>query len=87
MKERLKYSHNDNYNFQTRIEWYPVGYKLNKKTITKQFQKLHYLACHAPKPVAKKWKSAYNLFHSKHFASKGKASMRFLNKWTAHSWL
>ena len=87
MKERLRYGHNDNYNFQTRIEWFPAGYKLNKKTIVKQFQKLHYLACHSPEPVAKKWKSVYNLFEKKHFASGGKASMRFLNTWTAHSWL
>jgi len=77
----------ESYNWQTRIEWYPAGYRLNKKTISKQFRKLHYLACHAPEPVAKKWKSAYNLFDRKHFASGGKASMRFLNKWTAHSWL
>jgi hypothetical protein len=87
MKERLKYGRSDNYNFQTRIEWYPVGYKLNKKTIVKQFGKLHYLACHAPEPVAKKWKSAYNQFEKKYFASSGNASMRFLNTWTAHSWL
>jgi hypothetical protein len=87
MKERLKYGRSDSYNWQTRIEWYPAGYKLNKKTITKQFQKLHYLACHAPEPVAKKWKSAYNQFEKKHFAHGGKASMRFLNTWTAHSWL
>lgn len=87
MKERLRYGHNDNYNFQTRIEWFPVGYKLNKKTIAKQFGKLHYLACHSPKPIAKKWQSAYNIFMTKHFATKGKASMRFLNKHTCHSWL
>ena len=87
MKERLKYGRTDNYNWQTRIEWYPAGYKLNKRTIVKQFQRLHYLACHAPEPIAKKWKSAYNQFDKKYFASGGKASMRFLNKWTAHSWL
>ena len=87
MKERLAYGRTDPYNWQTRIEWYPVGYKLNKKTIAKQFQKLHYLACHAPEPVAKKWHSAYNQFSNKHFANRGKASIRFLNTWTAHSWL
>ena len=87
MKQRLKYGCTDNYNWQTRVGWYPAGYGINKRTISKQFQKLHYLACHAPEPIAKKWKSAYNQFENKHFASKGKASMRFLNKWTAHSWM
>jgi hypothetical protein len=87
MKQRLKHGRSDSYSWQTRIEWFPVGYKLNKKTIAKQFGKLHYLACHAPKPVALKWKAAYNLFEKKHLADGGKASMRFLNNWTAHSWL
>lgn len=87
MKQRLKYGQNDNYNWQTRIEWFPAGYGLNKRTIAKQFQKLHYLACHAPKLVAKRYKSAYTLFENKHFARKGKASMRFLNRYTCHSWL
>jgi hypothetical protein len=87
MKQRLKYGQSDTYNWQTRNEWYPAGYKLNQKTIVKQFQKLHYLACHAPEPVAKKWKAAYNQFEKKHFANSGNASMRFLNTWTAHSWL
>lgn len=87
MKQRLKYGRTDNYNWQTRIEWYPVGYSINKRTIAKQFQKLHYLACHAPKPVTMKYKLAYNQFENKYLASKGNASMRFLNTWTAHSWL
>jgi hypothetical protein len=76
-----------NYNFQSRVEWYPVGYKLNQRTIVKTFQRLHYLACHAPKPIAKKYKSAYNNFENKYFANRGKASMRYLNTHTAHSWL
>lgn len=87
MRMRLKYGRTDNYNWQTRTEWFPVGYGVNKKTIAKQFQKLHYLACHSPESVAKKWQPAYNAFQTKHFATKGKASMRFLNTWTAHSWL
>jgi len=88
MKARLRTGRNDHYQpWQTRAEWFPVGYKLNKKTISKQFGKLHYLACHSPKPIALKWQSAYNTFMNTHFADKGKASMRFLNNWTAHSWL
>jgi hypothetical protein len=87
MKQRLKYGRTDVYNWQTRIEWYPAGWGFNKRTIFKQFNKLHYLACHAPEPIAKKWNSAYNQFENKHFASRGNASMRFLNTWTAHSWM
>jgi len=87
IKENRKYRGTFSNNWQTRIEWYPVGYKINKKTISKQFSKLHYLACHSPKPIALKWQSAYNTFMNKHFADKGKASMRFLNNNTCHSWL
>jgi hypothetical protein len=87
MKQRLKYGRSDNYNWQNRIEWYPVGWRLNKKTIGNQFGRLHYLACHAPEPVAKKWKSAYNVFMKKHFGEAGKGSMRYLNKHSCHSWL
>ncbi len=74
-----------NYNWQTRVEWYPAGYRLNKKTISKQFSRLHYLACHAPKPVQKRWAPAYRAFYKRHFGVTG--SMRYLNTWTAHAWL
>lgn len=87
MKERRKYRHTDNYNWQSRIEWYPVGFKLNHKTIFKQFGKLHYLACHAPKPVTKKWQKAYNNYYTRHFGTHDGASVRYLNKWSCHSWL
>jgi hypothetical protein len=76
-----------NYNWQTRVQWFPVGYELNKRTIARQFSRLHYLACHAPDPVTKKWKSVYNQFMRKHCAAGGKHSMRFANTHTAHSWL
>jgi len=85
--ENRKYRGTFSNNWQTRIEWFPAGYGINKRTIAKQFRKLHYLACHSPKPVALKWHSAYNQFSNKHFANRGKASIRFLNTWTAHSWL
>lgn len=87
MKQRLKYGRSDNYNWQSRVEWFPAGYKLNKKTISKQFSKLHYLACHAPAPVCKKWAPAYKVFMNKHFGDSGKASMRYLNTYSAHSWM
>jgi len=74
-----------NYNWQTRAEWYPAGWGFNKRTIGKQFGKLHYLACHAPTPITKKWATAYNAFYRKHFGVTG--SVRYLNKWTCHAWL
>ena len=88
MRERRKYGSNlGSYNWQSRIEWYPVGFKLNRKTIFRQFGKLHYLACHSPDTVTKRWQKAYNNFHTKHFGAFKGASMRYLNKWSCHSWL
>lgn len=87
MKDHLHHGADRKHNFQTRHDRFPAGYLINKKTIAKQFAKLHYLACHAPKPIALKWRSAYNVFMIKHFADKGKASMRFLNNHTCNSWL
>jgi len=87
MKMRRIYGRVDSYNWQIRIEWYPAGFKLNRKTIFKQFGKLHYLACHAPEPVTKKWQKAYNNYQKKHFGAFKGASMRYLNKWSCHSWL
>ena len=87
MKMRRLYGRTDNYNWQSRVEWYPVGFKLNHKTIFKQFGKLHYLACHAPDRVTKRWQKAYNVFYKKHFGAYKGASVRYLNKWSCHSWL
>lgn len=87
MRERRKYGRTDNYNWQSRIEWYPAGFKLNRKTIFNQFGKLHYLACHAPDKTTKKWEKAYNNFHTKHFGAFKGASMRYLNNWSCHNWL
>lgn len=88
MKERLKTGTTYSYqSFQSRIDWFPVGYRLNKKTIAKQFQKLHYLACHSPEPIMKKWAAVYKVFSNKHFGTWNGASMRYLNKWSCHDWL
>ena len=75
------------YNWQSRVEWYPIGHKLNRKNIFKQFGKLHYLACHSPIPIQKKWQKAYDNFHNKHFGTYKGASMRYLNEWSCHNWL
>lgn len=86
MRERLKYGHTDNYNYQRRGDWYPAGFKLNHKTIFKQFGKLHYLACHSPEKIQKRWIIVYNNFHTRHFGT-FKGSMRYLNNWSCHKWL
>jgi hypothetical protein len=85
-KQRLAYGRADTYKWQTRVKWYPVGWKLNNRIIGDQFSRLHYLACHAPLPIQKKWNNAYKLFYTKHFGGT-KISMRYANKYTCHSWL
>jgi hypothetical protein len=86
MRERRKYGHTNNYNWQSRVEWYPAGFKLNRRTIFKQFGRLHYLACHSPEPVQRRWQQTYNNFHNRHFGT-FKGSMRYLNTWSCHAWL
>jgi len=86
MKQRRVTGRVENYNWQTRIKWYPAGWKTNQISIGRRFSHLHYLACHAPAPVQKKWRAAYQQFCRKHLAH-DKASMRYLNTWTCHAWL
>jgi hypothetical protein len=74
------------YNWQSRAEWYPAGYGLNKRTIFRQFGRLHYLACHSPTRVQQQWQKVYDNFHTKHFGT-FKGSMRYLNQWSCHAWL
>jgi hypothetical protein len=74
------------YNWQSRAEWYPAGYGLNKRTIFRQFGRLHYLACHSPERVQRQWQKVYDNFHTKHFGT-FKGSMRYLNQWSCHAWL
>lgn len=76
-----------NYNFQNRAKWYPAGWGLNKRTIGSIHSRMHYLACHAPVPIQKAWRTKYDAFMTKHFGDAGRASMRYLNNWSCHSWL
>lgn len=85
IKQRRKYGYTDLSNWQTRVDWWPPGYGLNQQSISRRFSQLHYLACHAPKPVAKKWRSAYNQFEKKHFTTL--ASVRYANKYSCDAWL
>jgi hypothetical protein len=86
IRQRRKYGRTDNYNWQSRVEWYPVGYGINKRTIARQFSQLHYLACHSPESVQRKWQKVYDNFHIKHFGT-AKGTMRYLNTWSCHAWL
>jgi len=87
MKQRRLTGRAENYNWQTRIKWHPAGWKVNHVGIGRRFSHLHYLACHAPAPIQKKWRAAYRQFCNQHFADRGRASMRYLNTWTCHSWM
>jgi hypothetical protein len=86
MRQRRKYGRTDNYNWQSRVEWYPAGYGLNKRTIARQFGRLHYLAGHSPEPVQHRWQKVYNNFHTTHFGTFN-GTMRYLNTWSCHAWL
>lgn len=86
MRQRLKTGRSESYNWQTRAEWYPAVWTRHQQTIAKRFGRLHYLACHAPRPIQKQWHNAYKLFYRRHFGG-DQASVRFLNKYTCHSWL
>lgn len=86
IKERLKFGRCENYNWQSRVKWHPVGWRLNKKTIGYQFGRLHYLARHAPESVQMRWCSVYDTFYKKHFGTQY-ASVRYLNNYSCHSWL
>jgi hypothetical protein len=87
IRYRLETGNRESYNWSSRVRWYPAGWKLNRQTLGRVFSKLHYLSCHAPEPIQKKWRIVYNQFQAKYFASRGKASNRYLNTYTAHKWL
>jgi hypothetical protein len=73
-------------NWHTRQHWVPVGWQINQVSIARRFAHLHYLACHAPAPVQKKYRAAYAVFYRRLFGS-DRASLRYLNAWSGHAWL
>lgn len=87
MKQRRLTGRSENYSWQSRIKWYPAGWGFNKRVLGSMHSRLHYLACHAPTPVQKKWAKTYKVFMDKHFGDTGKATIRYLNKWSCHSWM
>jgi hypothetical protein len=84
---RLETGRSEAHNWRSRVRWYPAGWRLNRQTLGRVFSRLHYLGCHAPGPVQKKWRIVYNQFEEKYFATKGKSSKRFLENNTAYKWL
>lgn len=85
IKLRRLAGRSENYNWQPRRTWYPAGWGPNKKVLGKIFGRLHYLACHAPPPVQAKWRRAYRALEER--MSPARASVRYINKYSASSWL
>ena len=86
IKQRLKYGRVDNYNWQTRSTWVPASFTKNQISIFRRWQQIHHFASHTKCPAGH-WKVANDMFMKQFFGSAGKASMRYLNTWSAHSWL
>jgi len=86
MKQRLHYGRADNYNWQTRVRWFPAAMTRNKIGILRRWQQIHHYAGHTDRP-ARHWLTANRMFNEKFLAHRGRASVRFLNTRTAHSWL
>lgn len=88
LKYWLKYGRYPSHNWQSRYTYKRVHpLPVNQETLGRIFSRLHYLACHAPKPVQKKWRPAYNNFIKRYCAEGGRHSIKFANKHTAHAWL
>lgn len=86
MKQRLKYGRTDNYNWQTRSNWWPASLKKNQISILRRWQQIHHFASHTAKP-AQYWVRANRMFNKQFFGDAGRASMRYLNTWSAHNWM
>lgn len=86
MKQRLKWGRSDNYNWQTRSNWVPACLKKNQISILRRWQQIHHFACHTAKP-ARHWVKANKMFEKQFLGTYGKGTMRYLNKWSSHSWL
>ena len=86
--ERRRGSHASmSFNFQSRSDWFPAGWTTHQCQFARRFGRLHYLACHAPLAVQRRWRHAYQNFMACHFAHSGQASARYLSVHTCHRWL
>jgi hypothetical protein len=87
IRYRLETGRSEAFNWRSRVRWYPSGWRVNRQTLGRIFSRLHYLGCHSPGPIQKKWYKVYNQFEEKYFAIKGKASKRYQENYTAYKWL
>jgi hypothetical protein len=85
LKQRIQSGIVNNYNWQSRVRWYPAGWKINHQTLGRIFRQLHYLGSHAPKPIQARWRRQENLFLKAHIPVK--ASIRYIEKFSAGRWL
>jgi hypothetical protein len=86
VKERLQTGRTNNYNWQSRINWVPAGLTTNRVGILRRWQQIHHHAKHSYNTIPY-WNSAEKMFNKKFLAEGGKASVRFLNTYTAYNWL
>lgn len=86
IKQRRLQGQLPQYNWVENNEYYPVSWQINHKTLSRQFYKLHYLACHAPRPVRLRWWPIYKQKSRKMFGTL-QMSRRYANAWSCHSWL
>ena len=87
IRYRIETGRSESFNWRSRVRWYPAGWQFNRQNLFRAFSKLHYLGCHAPKPIQQKYRKLYNLFTEKYLATKGKTSIRYISNYTAHKWL
>ena len=87
IRYRIETGRSESFNWRSRVRWYPAGWQVNRQNLFRAFSKLHYLGCHAPKPIQQNYRKLYNLFTEKYLATKGKTSTRYISNYTAHKWL
>jgi len=86
MQERRLGGKKINYNFVSRVKWKSFDWNINQIFLVNTHSRLHYLACHSPTKIQQRYKKVYTLFMNNHFGSH-KASIRYLNNWSCHSWM
>lgn len=73
------------YNFVSNDRYYLACYTYNLIFLHRVFIRLHYLACHAPNSIQKKYKPCYNRFNKIHFPIK--ASINYSNTYSLSKYI
>ena len=76
----------ENYSWQTRSIWVPAGMPVNRVSIMRRWQQIHHYSRHTAWALPN-WRGANAEFNRKFLGSTGRASDRYLNTYSAHSWL